>query len=178
MEFGEREHISHPAGLVYETARDRMVELVPFLPAVESIEVVARHDEPDMIHIDNVWQGSTTDVPKAVRAFIKPEHLRWKDSADWLADDLTCLWSLETFVGNAFYECNGRTYVEPDGDNACWFGIEATLQVHPERVPGIPRLLAGRLAGSIERFVANLLKPNLTSVAKGVQDYLDAQQSS
>jgi hypothetical protein len=39
----------------------------------------------------------------------------------------------------------------------------------------VPRFLGSTLAPQIERFVVNLITPNLTEVADGLQRYLDQQ---
>ena len=52
--------------------------------------------------------------------------------------------------------------------------VTGTLQVYPERLPGIPKFLGKRLAPQVEKFVVGLITPNLTDVAVGLQGYLDA----
>ncbi len=175
MQIGGKERVTHPAKEVFLAARDKMVDMLPYLPNVEGIEVVERTEESGMVTLLNHWKGSPDDVPKAMRAFVKPDMLRWKDYADWMEDDLCCLWRLETFVATGFFECSGRTEMIPDGDDACFFTLEGNLSVYPEKIVG--RLLAkGVPSGMIEKFIANLLEPNLTSMAKAIQSYLDEKK--
>jgi hypothetical protein len=51
--------------------------------------------------------------------------------------------------------------------------IDGDLNIYPERVPGVPRLLAGKLRSKIEAWVVDMIVPNLQTMARGVQAYFD-----
>ena len=171
-----KEHITHPAILVFETIRDRTQDMVSYMPNIDEMEVLTRQEEASVVRLYNRWQGASNDVPKVVRPFIKKELISWHDRAAWDQDKLSCAWEIEAAVGKDFFSCRGNTTIEPEGDARCLFSLKGELVVDPRRVPGVPRLLAGRLKNPLEKFIANAISPNLTSIAKAVQQYLDKEQ--
>jgi hypothetical protein len=50
--------------------------------------------------------------------------------------------------------------------------VQVELNIHAERLPGVPKLIAGRIVPAVEQFVRRLLQPNLTSLAQGLQAYV------
>ena len=170
-----KEHITHPATLVFETIRDKTQDMVSFMPNIDEMEVLTREEDPPRVHLYNRWQGASNDVPRVVRPFIKRELISWHDRATWDQDALSCSWEIEASVGKDFFSCKGNTTIEPLGEQKALFSLKGELVVDPKRVPGVPRLLAGRLKNPMERFIANAISPNLTSIAKAVQQYLDRE---
>ncbi len=61
-----------------------------------------------------------------------------------------------------------------DGEGAI-LKIRGDLDVSLKGIPGVPRLFAGKIAPVVEKFIVNLIKPNLLSVAKGLEDFLKAE---
>ena len=49
--------------------------------------------------------------------------------------------------------------------------ISCEVLIYPEKVPGIPRLLAKKVTPMIEKMIKKLLAPNLTSLGKGINQY-------
>lgn len=176
MEFDSESLVSHPAQAVLDTMIERMEDIVPFLDTVEGIEVISREDLDDgRIRIVRRWQGSESSAPPALAAFVTPEMLSWVDTAIWVPDEFYVDWSIETSMSD-LYTCGGRNSFGPapsDPDNATLMRVKGSLTVYPDKVPGVPGFLARRLAPQVEKFVVNLLKPNLMDVAKGLQGYLD-----
>ena len=59
MRFTDQVVLTHPLEVVFQAFRDRLTELVPYLPAIESIETVEREDlGPGRVRLANVWQGN------------------------------------------------------------------------------------------------------------------------
>jgi hypothetical protein len=176
--FCRQSRVTHPAALVLDTMIERMEDIVPFLPSVDAIDLKSREDQPDeRIHIVRRWQGSIEQAPRAVRPFLKRETLAWIDDAFWRPADFAVDWTLLTSQAG-LYECSGTNRMEPDPrepETTTLMTIEGELRVYPERLPGVPRLIARRLAPTVEAFVIKLIAPNLTEVAKGLQGYLDAR---
>ena len=52
---------------------------------------------------------------------------------------------------------------------------QVQLIVYPERVPGVPRLLAKRLSPAVESFLIELVTPNLKYMPHAVQALLDSE---
>ena len=176
MEFDSESLVSHPAQAVLDTMIERMEDIVPFLDTVEGIEVISREElDGGRIRIVRRWQGSESSAPPALAAFVTPEMLSWVDTAVWVPEEFYVDWSIETCMSD-LYTCGGRNSFGPapsDPDNATLMRVKGSLTVYPDKVPGVPGFLARRLAPQVEKFVVNLLKPNLMDVAKGLQGYLD-----
>lgn len=176
MQFDRESKVTHPAALILDTMINRMQETVPFLPNVESIELKERTDLPDgRIKIIRRWQGSSDTVPSVLAPFLSRETLAWTDTALWIPQEYRVEWSLSTSMGK-FYDCSGNNFFEPDPadpQKATRIRISGTLTVYPERLPGMPSFLGRRLAPQVEKFIVNLITPNLMDVASGLQKYLD-----
>ncbi len=165
--------ISFPRELVYSTYRDRLPELVPYLPNITGITVKSREDEGQVSKLLNIWDAQA-EIPKVAQAIIKPEMASWLDHAAWNQADWSCDWRIETKVFTENVNCGGHnTYVE-DGEGTI-LKIRGDLDVSLKGIPGVPRLLAGKIAPVVEKFIVNLIKPNLLSVAKGLEDFLKAE---
>jgi hypothetical protein len=176
MHFDNESRVSHPASSILETMVDRMEDIVPFLETVDAIETLEREELDDgRIRIVRRWQGSESSAPPALAAFVTPEMLAWIDTAIWTPSDFCVDWTIATSMSK-LYECGGRNSFGPapdDPEGATVMRIAGELTVYPDKVPGVPGFLARRLAPQIEKFVVNLLKPNLMDVATGLQGYLD-----
>jgi len=173
MRFSDQVILTHPLELVFEAFRDRLSELVPYLPAIESIETVEREAlGPGRVRLVNIWQGNRAVAPKALRPFASAKALRWKDTAEWDEDERATTWRFETFQLSSLYDCHGRNHYEerPEGT---LFVLTAELEVYPERVPGVPKFMARKLKPKIEDFVRHRVTDNLAELARGVQAFLD-----
>ncbi len=180
MRFEEADRITHPASVVLETMIERMEAIVPFLPAVEAITTREREDRDDGTHrIVRHWQGTPDSAPPAVRPFLTRETLGWIDTAVWTPSAWSVAWSHSATASTAnLYDCSGINYFEPDPadpEGATRVRITGDLVVYPERLPGVPGFLAKRIAPQVERFVVNMITPNLKDLARGLQGFLDQE---
>mgnify|MGYP001597702053 CR=1 FL=1 len=173
MEFTIEEIIAGPVDAVFTVMRDKLPDLVPFLPEVESIEVLERHDDgPGKVRFVNLWQGKADAAPKVVRPFVTASMLRWKDHAEWDDAARKVAWRLEPFNFGSLFECKGEDVFAAMPDGRTKMMIKGTLNIYPERIPGVPSFLAKRLRPDVEKFVVNLVTPNLRGVAGGIPRYL------
>lgn len=165
--------IPFPRELVFRTYRDKLPELVPYLPNVRGIAVVSRADEGQVTKLLNRWKGGG-DIPGAVRKFLSEDLLEWDDHAEWNEADFTCAWrtvvpafkdAVDSSGKNRFEDLGGRTRLTIAGD----------LKVDAGKVKGVPRLLAGTVSPVIEAFLVGAIKPNLIATSKGVEKFLQAQ---
>lgn len=175
MHFEVESLIEHPASVVIETMIERMEELVQFMPSVESIETVSVERSSDgRVHVVRRWQGTTRSAPLAVRPFMSKETLAWIDDAWWSPDQYKVDWTHSGKSG-AVYTLSGTNFFEPHPDDpvhATRARLTGDLVVHADRLP-VPAVLGNRLAPQIERFVVNLLTPNLADTGAGLKSYLD-----
>lgn len=176
MEFSFAEALTHSARDVYLIMRDRMTEVVPLVPNVESIEVLEREERPDgRLHVLNRWQGSPSATPRAIRPFVKPEYTAWLDDALW--DDKRSLveWKFLTEHLGGLYRCEGINYFEDNGKGGCTVRLTGTFELYPEKVAGMPKMLARKIAPVFEKWLLGLVAPNLSEAPRSVQAFLDQQ---
>ena len=65
MRFSDEVVLTHPLEVVFEAFRDRLPELVSYLPAIESIETIEREElGPGRVRLVNVWQGNRAVAPR------------------------------------------------------------------------------------------------------------------
>lgn len=166
-------HIDFPRDLVFRTYRDRLPELVPYLPNVKQITVESREEEGEVVRLVNRWVAAG-EIPKVARSVIKPEMLIWLDHATWHQDEWYCDWRIEHATFARQVHCQGRNQYREEGDRTL-IEIRGELSVDAARIPGIPRMLAGTITPVIERFIVQTIRPNLVSTADGVGAFLQAQ---
>lgn len=184
MRFDEASRVSHPAALVLETMIERMEAIVPFLPNIDSIDTQAVEKlEDGRMRIVRRWQGASQDVPAAIRPFVSREMMAWIDTAVWTLPAYKADWVQSSVSAKVakLYSCKGASYFEPDPeapDTATRVRITGELTIHPDQLPGVPFFLGKRLAPQIEKFIINMITPNLTSLGAGLQGYLDRQHAA
>lgn len=173
MELNAQTRINFPRELVFRTYRDKLPELVHFLPNVSSIAVKERRDDGPLTKLVNVWTAKT-EIPAAAQRFLKPEMLMWNDHAEWDESGFVCNWRIETLAFTEAVECQGRTVYTAAGDKTD-LHISANLVLRLEKAK-IPRLLAGTVTPMVERVVIANLKPNLLATGEGIEKYLQSQR--
>lgn len=171
MHIDVSDSVPLPADEVFHLLRDDMPALVPYLYDVDRIVVVERREEGDEVFILNHWFGSMDKVPRALRAFIKPEIMSWNDHATWSTSQRKASWRLESRVGDSVFDCTGSTQLTEVDDGNTRIEMDIDLVIHPERVPGVPRLLAKRVRGQIEQLIAKQITPNLRNLAVSIRRY-------
>ncbi|HVM98456.1 MAG TPA: hypothetical protein VMT89_18825 [Candidatus Acidoferrales bacterium] len=182
MQFSSSQTLSHPAPLVLDTMIHNMEAIVPFLPNVESIATEKSEELSNrQIRIVRHWTGAIDAAPAIVRPFLPAEWLGWTDTAVWTPAEYKVEWTHTPTVTRlaSLYDCNGTNYFEPDPTNPTKqtrIRIAGNLVVHPSVLPGVPRFLADRMAPQVEKFIINLVTPNLSDLVSGLQRYLDRQQ--
>lgn len=169
------DEVAYPRQQVFETFREDLEHLIPYLPDIESIEQQSYEQiDERRVKVVRIWKARDEDVPKMARKFIKPEMLQWTDTAIWDQDAWTCDWSMEVgFLSEAISASGTNRYIERDGKTRIEIGGE--LKVDARHIPGVPRLLSGKLGAAVEKFVVKLITPNLTDVNRGLEKYLADQ---
>jgi len=171
MEIKADSRIPFPRQVVFESYRDELPLLVPYLPNITSIVVLKREEEaPGVTRLLNLWKAKG-DVPKVAQAVIKPEMLEWNDHAKWDQNEWTCEWRVELKLFTDAVKCGGKNRFVVDGENTK-LEIRGNLEVDLKKIPGVPKFLAGTIAPVVEKFIVTLLTPNLTSVSDGLEKYL------
>lgn len=164
--------IAYPQDAVYDTQRNRMAELAQFLPNIDEISVLEREEREGGVRIVNLWKAAASDVPRVIRPFVKPNMLQWHDYAEWEDEGFYCTWRLETGFFTEQVDVRGKTSFVKVGADKCKCIVDGELTVDHKNLPGVPRLVAKKVVGEVERFVVKLLTPNMTSVNRGIERYL------
>lgn len=160
---------------VYETFRDHLAELLPFLPTVQDIKVESYERVDDnTVKIVNIWKAAQEEIPTVAQPFIKPEMLMWTDRATWEDGKFECHWDMEVGFLKEAISCSGTTRYIEKGDKT-EIHIAGDLQVDARKIPGVPRLVAGRVGSAVEGFVVRMITPNLKEVNRGAESYLKKQ---
>jgi len=173
MRFTSTSTIAHPRAEVFAAYRDRLPEIVAYMDDISKIVVLSREADGAIVKLHNEWH-SAREVPKVAQAFIKPDQLQWDDHATWDASAFTCHFDIKTRAFREAVHCTGTNRFVEDGD-VTKVVLEGDFEVDVKQIPGVPRLLAGRIAPQIEKFIVQLIQPNLEKTNQAVGTFLDAQ---
>ncbi len=168
--------IRHPRARVYAAYRDELAAIAAYMPDIERIEIVDRKDDGPTVELHNVWVANR-EVPAFARKYVKPEMMRWDDYATWNGREHSCSWTLKTRMFTEAVTCGGRNTFEDLGDGTTRFTLTGDLTMDLRHIPGVPRLLASRLAPQVEKFVVALITPNLEKTNVALTRFLDAAGS-
>jgi hypothetical protein len=173
LEIRSESVIRYPRDRVYRTYRDQLPEMAAFIPDVDRVVVVSRKTTEYGLELHNEWIAAR-EVPSYARAFVKAEHLRWDDYAEWHDDDFRVDWRIGTRVFTEAVHCVGvnRFFEHPEGTKVV---LSGELKIDLSKVSGFPRFLAARVGPEVERFVVSLITPNLEQVNASIGRFLDAQ---
>ena len=173
-----RDDIDYPIEQVYEAFRAQLKEVAPYLPNIEEI-IVKKHDrrDDDTVDVVNVWKASGEEVPKVASSFIKPDKLQWTDHATWHDGEQYCDWEMEVGFLPEAVSCRGTTHYKAKGDGKTEVHIKGDLSVDAGKIPGVPRLLSGKIGSAVEAFVVKLVTPNLKATNRAMEQYLDSKNS-
>ena len=172
MKFSLTDEIPHPRPLVFATHRDKLVDLVEYLPNVDKVVVESRKVEGPVVHLLNRWHVASSDVPGPVRPFLKPDHLQYLDKAKWDESTWRCEWEITLPSLPDAITARGTSTFLAEGDETV-FQLHGEFLIHPDRIPGVPTFVARTAAPSIEKFVVGLLQPNLKKSSQAVRQYID-----
>lgn len=171
-----RDEIAYPIDTVYPAFRDELKHVAPYLPDIEDIIVQSteRVDE-DTLKVVNLWKASDGKVPTLAQSFIKPDMLQWTDRATWHDDECYCDWEMEVGFLPEAVTCKGRTLYKKKGDRT-EIHITGDLSVDAKKIPGVPRLMAGKVGKVVEEFVVKMITPNLKATNRAMEKHLAATE--
>jgi hypothetical protein len=173
MEIRTDATLSFPRDRVFTTYRDRLEELLPYLPNLRGLRVARREEGDAEVRLVNEFQGGG-EIPAVARSFLRESMLAWTDHATWKAADWICVWrtDVHAFPGaitsagtNRFVDAAGRTRIEFRGQLTC----------DASKVPGVPRLLARSINGTIEKIFVEKICANLVEVGRGIGKLLEKE---
>lgn len=172
MKIHAESRIAHPLSAVYAAYRDRLPEIVTYLPDIREIKVLSRQPSPEGVTLHNRWIAER-EVPAVVRRFVTPEMLCWDDHAVWHDAEGFCAWRLSSPAFPDQLRCAGRNTFLADGSHTRVL-LTGDLEISLSKIPGVPSVLARSLAPQIEKFIVHLITPNLEQVNHALGRFLDA----
>lgn len=172
MQIDSSSYIRHPVEAVYAIYRDRLPDLAAYLPDVAEIIVRSREERDGGVRLHNEWVADH-EVPRVIRPYVRPEHLRWDDHATWYDADHHCEFELRTRAFTEAVDCRGSTTISSAEHGGTRVQLRGELKIDASAVRGVPRLVAGRIGPSIERFIIGLIRPNLERTNTAIQQLLD-----
>jgi len=170
MELVADATLPFPRPVVFAAYRDDLTKLLQYLPNVRNIEVRSRKEDGPRVDLVNVWHGGG-EIPAAARAVLSEAMLSWTDYASWDESKWTCHWRTETHSFTEAVDCRGvNNFIEVDGGTR--IEIRGDLKIDGKKIKGVPGFLAGKVASTVESFLAAKIKPNLVEVTEGLRKYL------
>ena len=175
MELRADAKIPFPRPVVFAAYRDKLTDMLQYLPNVRKIEIKKREEDGKTVKLLNFWQGGG-DIPAAARAFVSEAMLSWLDYATWNEEDFTCDWKIEPGAMTEAITCKGKNrFIESGGETM--LEIRGELSIDPKKLKGVPGFLSGKVASAVEDLLVSKIKPNLVGTAEGVTKYLKAQSA-
>lgn len=163
--------IPFPRSLVYATYRDKLVELVPYMPNVRSIKVKSRREADGNIYSVNEWHGGS-EIPAAARALLSENMLTWTEYNTWNQAEFTLEWRIETHAFTEAVQCSGTNRFLEDGNNTV-IESRGELVINAQKIKGVPFFLTSTIAHLVEDVLGKNIEPNLLAMSTGVMQYLE-----
>jgi hypothetical protein len=166
-------HIPHTRSLVYATYRDKLTDLLPYMPNVTSIIPKSRREEKGLIYTVNEWYGGG-EIPMAARAIISQDMLSWLEYNTWNESEYSLEWRIETKAFTEAVDCQGKNYFR-ENNGMTVVESRGKLAIDPKKIHGAPSFLADQIARVVEEFLGSKIQPNLLQMGEGVRRYLERQ---
>ncbi|MED5373635.1 MAG: hypothetical protein VX899_21640 [Myxococcota bacterium] len=164
-------HSPREAFLAY---RDHLPEFAPLIDDIQKIVVEKREESDGVVKLHNVWFAQR-EIPTFAKAFLKPEMLRWDDFADWRDGELRCHWEIKPRAFTDSVKCKGTNTFVDAGNGRTRVLLEGDLSIDLKGIPGVPRLVAGRIGPKVEQFIVSLITPNLQKTNQALGTWMDKQ---
>ena len=172
MHFKSESFIAHDRKKAFQAYRDELSNLVPFLEDIQDIEVRSRSESAGRVKLHNVWKANQ-DVPVFAKAFLKKEMLCWDDFAEWDEAAYRCQWEIKTRAFTEAVTCTGSNTFYEEQDGRTRVVLDGELTIDLKKVRGIPKFLGKSLGPKLEKFIVELVTPNLEKVNVSLEAYLN-----
>lgn len=174
MRFEVEDHARFPRATVFAAHRDRLEDIVKFLPDVERVELRGRERHAGGKEVQHHhWTGSPAALPVLIRPLVPPALLQWRqvttwDGANWRAD-----WSIDVpGLGEAIAASGRHLYLE-DGQH-CRMELEGDFSFRPDRVPQLKQVPAAAVP-MIEGVVVKIIVPMIQRTGEAVAKFLEQE---
>lgn len=174
MKIEHTDIINAPLDKVYKLVKDDLPKIVQYLPNIRDIKVLERSQVGGKDFIINQWFAEA-NIPALAKKFVSEEMFSWKDSAYWNDAEHRVDYEIEPFFAKGIYEAKGSNIFQA-ADDKMKLTLKCEVHIYPERVPGIPKFIAKQIHPVLEQMLEKMLAPNLTSLGKGLKEYLKAEE--
>lgn len=175
MEIKTDVTLKFPRERVFATYRDRLDDLLQFLPNIRGLVTNSREERAGGdVHLVNEWKGGG-EIPSVARGFLDESMLSWTDHATWKAQAFLCEWRTDVHAFPGALLCSGyNRFVElPGGQTRIEFRGDLTCDA--SKVPGVPKLLARSVNGTVEKIFVGKIGENLVAVGQGIGKLLERE---
>ena len=174
MDITVDHRVNFPRTLVFETMRDHMPDLAPYLPNVDGIEVRERKEPAaGVVELVNFWKAAKTEIPNVARPFVDQSKLNWIDRAKWTQADWNCAWKLEVGFMPERVKCSGQTQYVEDGPGKTLVRMRGKLELDLKGL--LPGLIARSATPSVEAFIVKMVQPNFEKTIDALVKYLESK---
>lgn len=176
-------YLPFPRPLVYETYRDRLLEVVGQMPTVKRVRLINRQtidrqtiDRPNQeetVLQTYEWHGKS-DIPGMMRAFLSEDLLTWTDFATWQSPNFTTDWRIEPHAFREAITWQGQDRYLEEGEGT---RIESRgeLRIDPHRLTSVPGFMAGQVSHFAEEMLVKQAEPNFIALSRCIEAYLSAR---
>ena len=166
--------VKHPKPVVWETMRDRLTEMAPFLDDVSSIKQLDRKDLANGgVLLINLWKADI-EIPEAIRSILHASDVSWLDRAEWFEPRSRCEWQIEPQFFTEHIKCSGTTLFEPAiGGRGSRITFEGIIDITLNSIPGVPNFMLGTATKAIESLVTTLIPKNFQKMATAMSNLLE-----
>jgi hypothetical protein len=106
-----------------------------------------------------------------LKAVVDEKLFSWQDTAIWDDQAHEVHYELESFIAKGLFEARGINRFEDLGNGTTKMTVECDFHLHVDKIPGVPKFLINKFKAPAEEAFSKVLKPNLASLAKGLQEY-------
>jgi len=166
MKIEREEFLLHSADDVYPLVRDRIGELLPHLPGIESVEILSRAPAAKgKTRVRSRWK---IRPPALLGRLLPPAAFVWEEDAVW--NDKT--YCVESTIHGYGYESRAKTFYEPASD---WTRVrmEAEISFRPDSVD-IPKENLEKIVSAAEDALREAIEPNMTALLDAIRERLSA----
>jgi hypothetical protein len=171
MIISTRTYLPFPRSLVFSTYRDRLLDVVPYMPNIQDVSIKSRQERGEQIEQVNEWQGGG-EIPAAARSILDESMLAWTEHALWNANNFTTAWKINTHAYTEAVLCKGHNrFLEQDQGTV--IASEGELSIDTRQIKNVPSFIAKMVGGIVEDFLGKKIEPNLVQMGAGVRRYLE-----
>ncbi len=164
MRIEREDFLLHSADDVYPLVRDRLHELLPHLPGIESVEVLSRKAAAKgKTRVQSRWR---IRPPALLGRFLPAAAFVWEEDALWIDKS----YSVESTLQGYGYESRARTFYEPASD---WtrVRVEADVRFRPSSID-VPRENLEKIAAAADQALREAIEPNMTALLVAIRERL------